>query len=90
MTKVQLTDTEARIAKIENNEGGTMVSLEWGGPDDMYIQHFDIDRLGALCRGVGLSCGGTRNSGWVLLDGPCLLNEGDVIPALKTESSEEE
>jgi hypothetical protein len=32
MQTIQLTDTEARIAKIEAAEGSTTVTLEWGGP----------------------------------------------------------
>lgn len=90
MQTIQLKDTEARIAKIEVAEGSTTVTLEWGGPDDMYVQHFDIDRLGKLCRGIGQPYGGNLCGGWVMLDGPCLLKEGDVIPALERENSDEE
>jgi hypothetical protein len=75
MTTINLNDTSARISKIEISEAGTMVSLEWGGPNDRTLQEFDLHRIGRVSK-----AGQSGSTGWVLLDGDCALREGDVIP----------
>ncbi len=82
MQTIQLTDREARISKIESSNGTTTVSLEWGGPDDRHISDFQLGKLGKACSGLGIAYGGNDRSGWAVLDGDCLLDEGDTIPVV--------
>ena len=84
MKTIQLTDTEARIDKIETANGVTTVSLEWGGPDDRLIHDFDTDLLGDV-QSTGTN-GNAGRAGWAGLFGPCKLNEGDVIPYVAPEN----
>lgn len=77
-----LTDKEACITKIETGNGITTITLEWGGPDDRTMADFDRDLLGDVvdcgdnCRAAG---------GWVIVNGSCLLGEGDTIPYVPGE-----
>ena len=74
-TEIQLTDTEARISSIEDNGGVITVNLEWGGPDDRDVYDFDLARIGDVA-----AQGANLRTGWVVLEGPCKLEEGDTIP----------
>lgn len=85
MNTIILTDTEARIDSITTRDGITTVELEWGGPDDHSIYHFDLDRLCPDTRERHRSCGGNLVRGWVNFFGECLLKEGDTIPLLETD-----
>lgn len=79
MQTINLTDKEALITQIKTSEGVTTVELAWGGLDECEISNFDIARLGKLASGIGEAFGGDLTSGWVILDGPCLLSVGDTI-----------
>ncbi len=85
MNAIQLSDKCARVAKIEDNGGLTGVRLEWSGPDDHVMSDFDLSRLGKVNAGVGGGFGGNLRGGWIILDGPCLLTEGETIPLMPTE-----
>jgi len=74
-TEIQLTDTEARICKIEDTGGVITVNLDWGGPDDREVYDFDLARIGDVA-----AQGGNLRTGWVVLEGPCKVKEGDKIP----------
>lgn len=79
MKTITLTDTEATITKIEARTFGSLVELEWSGPDDHTITDFDLSKLGAY-DGKATSSGGTLRSGWVIIEGACALEEWDTIP----------
>lgn len=83
MNTIQLTDSEARISSITETNGITTVELEWGGPSDRSIDHFDIAKLGEVTGHGGNLCGG-----WAVLYGACLLNEGDTIPYIASNEEE--
>ncbi len=79
MKTIQLTDTEARIGKIETNENGvTTVDLIWGGPDDRSMGEFDLSLLGDV-QDHGTN-GNAGRSGWAILFGACKLNVDDILP----------
>lgn len=80
---IHLTDTEARIARIENKDGIVTVELEWGGPDDNLVDDFDLAKLGKVS--ASGSNGNAGRTGWAVLDGSCKLNEGDTIPVLTAD-----
>ena len=77
-----LTDKEARITKIETGNGITTICLEWGGPDDRTMTDFDCAGLGDV-----VDCGDNPRAagGWVIVNGPCRLSEGDSIPHVPDE-----
>lgn len=85
MNSSTLTDQQALIYRVATMGDLTTVDLEWGGPEDRKITDFDTSLLGDGQTVVQL--GGTLKSGWVVLDGPCLLKVGDTIP-LKTDKPE--
>jgi hypothetical protein len=79
MKTIKLTDTAARISKID----GSTVELEWGGPNDRMIYEFDLSRLGKVTDSG--TTGNAGRSGWAILDGPCQLAIGDTIPFKEAE-----
>lgn len=84
MKTIQLTDKAARVAKIEDLRGVVTVDLEWGGPDDRTVEDFDLAKLGKVFR-AGTN-GNAGLSGWVTLEGACLLAVGDTIPATEVDN----
>jgi hypothetical protein len=79
MKTITLTDTEATITNIESRDYGTLVELEWSGPDDHTIRDFDLSKLGKF-DGKATSSGSTLRRGWVIIEGDCALSEWDTIP----------
>jgi hypothetical protein len=73
MSTIKFSDTEATITKIEKRTFGTVVDLEWSGPDDHSIDDFDVSQLGQKYNGGMHATGGTLRSGWVILEGECAL-----------------
>ena len=87
--KIQLSDKKATITKIEKRTFGTVVELEWCGPDDHSIDDFDVSLLGKKYNGGMHATGGTMRSGWVILETECALEKWDTIPLLETEEEGE-
>jgi hypothetical protein len=77
----------ARITRINTNEGTTTVDIEWSG-DDAAVTDFDLARLGKIATGIGAACGGNMRSGWVVLDGRCALSIGSEIPHLQAMNAQ--
>lgn len=87
--EIEAPPDRAVITSIDPGDGAgdrfapTTVELTWGGPEDREVYEFDLARLGKV-----IDRGGTLRAGWVILEGPCLLDVGDLIP-LRSEEPED-
>lgn len=79
----ELTDQRATITRITQGPLITSIGLQWGGPADRHVTDFNLSQLGSV-----QGHGGCFQTGWVVLDGPCLLREGESIPLLKPTEPE--